>query len=71
MDAVIYDARFLRRGSDVMTVSCTQCNALSSSEDMSYDERQAQYFCNVDCFRDWADEHFEVITEFYERMNVE
>lgn len=53
-----------------MTAECSQCNAEVSPEDASYDERQAQYFCNVDCFRDWADEHFEVITEFYERMNV-
>lgn len=54
----------------MISTSCAQCNATISPEDAAYDERQAQYFCNVDCFRDWADEHFEVITEFYERMNV-
>lgn len=56
-------------------MKCNSCgkplDTTDPHTDAAYDERQAQYFCNVDCFRDWADEHFEVITEFYERMNVQ
>lgn len=52
------------------SATCAQCNATLSPEDGAYDEQTQAYFCNVDCFRDWADEHFEEITEFYERMNV-
>ena len=50
--------------------SCTQCSASISPEDAAYDEEQAQYYCNVDCFRDWADDNSDVITEYYESMNV-
>ena len=49
---------------------CAQCNAEVSPEDATYDDRQAQYFCNISCFRDWADDNFDVITEFYEKLNV-
>lgn len=51
-------------------VTCTQCNAILTPEDAVYDEQTQQYFCSMNCFRDWADDNFELITDFYERMNV-
>lgn len=53
-----------------MTAECSQCTATISPEDAAYDERQAQYFCKVDCFRDWEDDNHDELTDFYERMNV-
>lgn len=54
----------------------TKCNSATCGrnievpEDAVYDDRTSTYYCNEDCFRDWADDNFEEITAFYERMNV-
>lgn len=55
-------------------MNCAQCNAILDATDphteAAYDEQAQQYFCDVDCFRDWADEHFDEVTAYYEKMNV-
>ncbi len=59
-----------------MTYASNACHcgkhldATDPHTDAVYDDNTKRYFCDVDCFRDWADEHFEDIVAFYEKMNV-
>ena len=50
---------------------CTQCNAvISESATAVYDDYYDQYFCDRQCFEEWAIDNSELIQRFYERMNV-
>lgn len=49
---------------------CTQCDGQLVPEDALYDDRTYAYFCDNDCFRDWADDNNEEVVEFYERLNI-
>lgn len=55
-------------------MTCAQCNAQLDATDphteATYDEQAQSYYCNIDCFRDWADDNFDAVTEFYEKLNV-
>lgn len=50
---------------------CATCYApIYVGKSAVYDERTNQYFCDRQCFRDWADDNFDEVCEFYESMNV-
>lgn len=55
---------------EVTTVNCAQCNADITPEDVVYDDRRACYYCDMPCFRDWADDNSELVTDFYVRLNI-
>ena len=48
--------------------TCVQCGAIAAEG--YYDDCMEQYYCDEACFNDWADAHFEDVTEFYKRMNL-
>ncbi|QIG62575.1 hypothetical protein [Sporosarcina phage Lietuvens] len=56
-------------------MTCNECNAdLNAADphtDATYDDHAQVYYCDVDCFRAWADGHFDEVTAYYERMNVQ
>lgn len=49
---------------------CDNCGGETFASDFLYDEYSEQYFCDRACFHDWADEHFDEVSEFYFDMNV-
>lgn len=51
-------------------INCDQCGGLVDLDDALYDEHSEQYFCDRECFLDWADDHFDEVTEFYEKLNL-
>ena len=47
---------------------CVTCGTTSVS---LYDERSEFYFCDEQCFREWAeDAGAEIVREFYRELNV-
>lgn len=55
-----------------MTVAhCASCDApIREGKSAVYDEQSEQHFCDRRCFRDWADDHFEQVADFYAKLNV-
>ena len=51
-------------------VACEQCNSPLTPEDAVYDDNTYRYYCDMECFYDWADDNVEDVIEYYERMNV-
>ncbi len=54
-----------------MNVKCAGCGQSTSVETSLVDDRTDNYFCDEACFRQWADDNFEEVAEFYRKMNVE
>ncbi len=50
---------------------CAACGDPCDTGTALYDSRAGLYFCDDQCFADWADGHSEEVTEFYRLMNVE
>lgn len=50
---------------------CAACGHSCDTGTALYDSRAGLYFCDEQCFADWADGHSEEVTEFYRLMNVE
>lgn len=59
-----------------MTAQFITCNSATcgrstvAPEDAVYDDRTSAYYCDIDCWRDWADANYDEIIAFYERLNV-
>lgn len=55
-------------------MNCAHCNAQLDATDphteATYDDNTQRYYCDVGCFRDWADAHFDEVVAYYEKMNV-
>lgn len=51
-----------------MIPTCVQCGADAS--DGYYDDHAGHYYCDKRCYYDWADDNFEVVAEFYRKLNV-
>ena len=51
---------------------CANCGANAQLRPRSlYDDRADIYFCDEQCFREWADDKgAEIVREFYKTMNV-
>ena len=49
---------------------CANCGAEGQAPEMLYDERAEQYVCDRGCFENWADDHFDIVCEYYYRHNV-
>ena len=48
---------------------CANCGASVTSG--LYDDRAELYFCDEQCFREWAeDKGAEIVREFYRELNV-
>ncbi len=52
-------------------VPCATCGHPCDTGTALYSSRDSLYFCDANCFNEWADEHFGEIAEFYRLMNVE
>lgn len=52
------------------TSCCGYCAKTIDKGDAVYDERRGAYYCDIDCFRSWADDNVDDVIEYYERMNV-
>ena len=50
------------------TPKCAQCGA--HADGSIYDEREDNYFCDVWCWHDWADDHFIELIMFYATLNI-
>ena len=50
---------------------CAACGHPCDTGTALYSSRDSLYFCDEQCFNEWADEHFGEIAEFYRLMNVE
>lgn len=53
------------------TVICARCRATLPSGDALYDMRTEFSFCDDDCFREWADDNYEYVVEYYCERNIE
>lgn len=52
-------------------VTCARCRAEVPSGDALYDERTQLAFCDEDCFREWADDNYEYVVDYYYELNCE
>lgn len=52
------------------TEACASCQAAGFDIDMLYDERNENYFCDEDCFLEWADANFEEVSRYYYDANI-
>ncbi len=50
-------------------IKCANCKR--EIDDGLYDDYREQYYCDNDCFNDWADGNFEEVVLFYAKMNVD
>lgn len=49
---------------------CASCDSSDDVMDMLYDELSGRYFCDKNCFLEWADAYYEEICDYYYRMNI-
>ena len=52
-------------------VPCSGCLGHKPVGDMLYDFHAMIFFCDRECFDEWADKSTETISEYYYRMNIE
>jgi hypothetical protein len=50
-------------------MTCAGCHQPISRRSL-YDDYRDQHFCDDDCFERWCESNFEVLAEFYRRMNL-
>ena len=55
---------------DSEKISCKYCEGETSYNNAIYDESECNYFCDIGCFRDWADDNFDVVVKLYEELNI-
>lgn len=51
-------------------VICNHCNWKRYVEDTIYDRYNEQYYCDSDCFYEWAENNIEIV-ELYYKQNIE
>jgi len=51
-------------------VECANCRGLTWIGDALYDERGGIYFCDTQCYYEWADANFEIIADYYYHGNI-
>lgn len=52
-------------------MTCANCGASIAPDNAIYDDREHIYHCDRACFHEWADAHFDEVTAFYERLNIQ
>jgi len=52
-----------------MNVFCASCEG-EIMDEMFFDEKSGKFFCGYQCFEEWADLNFEVVAEYYWKMNI-
>lgn len=50
-------------------VDCVSCGASRPCTDAVYDEMQDHYYCDKDCFVDWAGMYSGLVDGYYYEMN--
>jgi len=56
--------------SDETRTTCANCGAERYADEMLYDDHMEHYVCDRACFEDWADDNFEIVNDYYVRLNV-
>ncbi|OZU89066.1 hypothetical protein CIL03_08605 [Virgibacillus indicus] len=51
-------------------ISCGLCLSSIDCDDALFDEQAEVYFCDLGCFEDWADDHFEDILTQYKELHL-
>lgn len=51
-------------------VRCENCKGFLNVDDALFDEQTEIFFCDDDCFDEWADDHFDDIMKEYKQMNI-
>lgn len=55
---------------DTELVECKGCGGQMFWNRALFDDRHENFFCDEECFKEWAIDNVELITEFYQKMNV-
>lgn len=51
--------------------TCANCGVdILEGKTYVYDENTENHFCDYDCFRDWADDHFDEVMKYYADLNI-
>jgi len=53
------------------SVPCSGCGGYKPVGDMLYDYHACIFFCDHECFDEWADDNLDEVIKYYYRMNVE
>lgn len=51
-------------------VTCGLCLGSINYDHALFDEQAEIYFCDLGCFEDWADDHFDDIVKQYRELHV-
>ena len=53
------------------TAICASCGAERPAADLLFDEYAEVYLCDRRCFDDWHSDNFDLVGDYYYRMNIE
>lgn len=60
----------MRDETHVDTVSCVNCENRLPLNEAVIDEYKENYFCDGQCFDEWASDYLEILLHFYKDLNV-
>lgn len=50
--------------------NCDKCDSCLPESDLLYDDYADKYFCDDDCFYEWASDNFETVSIYYGERNL-